>query len=153
MTTATVTPITPRHTSEEKLYVYRTFPIDFWYGWTPFLEVLKDALNDEQYIPINPKELLARLQQAQLVAREQLCWDGDIRGGFGHHDGGPWVAPLPAKSGGYEFLLAWKQDDNGMTFVISPQPLQWLEQGYDPAERVCINWVKRNSYMVTGVKE
>jgi hypothetical protein len=45
--------------------------------------------------------------------------------------GGPWFCPLPPQHDDFEceFLLAWKQDNNGQTFIASPYPLPWLDGG------------------------
>jgi hypothetical protein len=56
-----------------------------------------------------------------------LGWEGDIRGGFGDSDGGPWFAPLPISNGDIAYAVAWKQDNNGETFVASSISLPWLE--------------------------
>lgn len=55
------------------------------------------------------------------IARS-LGWQGDIREG-------PFVAGVPT----FEirntslFMVAWKQDDDGLTFIASPVRLPWLE--------------------------
>jgi hypothetical protein len=50
-------------------------------------------------------------------------WEGDIR-----HGSGPFVCPLPDGDCGSEYLIAWKQDNNGSTFIASPFCLPWLKR-------------------------
>jgi hypothetical protein len=80
---------------------------------------------------VNHQELLDFWGKAQKLAQAQ-GWEGDIRGGFGDSDGGPWFAPLPINEpGSTAFVIAWKQDNDGDTFVASPVPMPWLT--WDPA--------------------
>jgi len=73
--------------------------------------------------PHSPKFVMARWQLAQAAAKE-VDWEGDIRKGEQ-----PYVSPLPHHDDTIcEFLIAWKQDNNGSTFVASPYPLPWLEE-------------------------
>jgi hypothetical protein len=111
------------------MYVYAIAPIDFWYGWTPLTVVLNDASNraDDRGFEIKHRELFDFWAAAQKRARA-LGWEGDIRGCFGELDGGPWFAPLPVNNPGETaFMIAWKQDNNGDTFVASSIPLPWLQ--------------------------
>ena len=57
------------------------------------------------------------------VARQlgrRIGWEGDFRG--------PISCPLPNGDCGGEYLIAWKQDNNGATFVASPFALLWLQR-------------------------
>jgi len=62
---------------------------------------------------------------AMELAREK-GWEGDIRRG----ENGPCVTALPfvdpEEYGKAYHIIAWKQDNNGQTFVASPQQLPWL---------------------------
>jgi hypothetical protein len=110
------------------MFIYTICSIDNWYGWTPLTEVLDDALEraDDRSFWLEHQELLDFWNTAQKLARAH-GWEGDIRGGFGDEDGGPWFAPLPIdNSGETVFIIAWKQDNNGTTFVASSIPLPWL---------------------------
>src|SRR5262249_1721376 len=112
------------------MFVYTIAPIDNWYGWKPLTEVLNDALvhSDDRSFWLDHKKLLDFWNAAQKLARTQ-GWEGDIRGSFGDSDGGPWFAPLPIDDpGSTAFMLCWKQDNNGTTFVASPIPLPWLQK-------------------------
>ncbi|MGA8614265.1 MAG: hypothetical protein WB760_21835 [Xanthobacteraceae bacterium] len=37
--------------------------------------------------------------------------------------------PTDATGADGHYMIAWKQDNNGMTFIVSPHKLPWLEQG------------------------
>ena len=54
----------------------------------------------------------------------KVGWEGDIREG-------PFIAGLPTNETGNDghIMIAWKQDNNGDTFVVSPFKLPWLEVG------------------------
>jgi hypothetical protein len=76
----------------------------------------------------DPSEVVSRFQHATRLAT-RIGWEGDFRNG-------PFISAMPAEHGnGYsEFLIAWKQDNNGTTFIASPFPLLWLED--DGAEHI-----------------
>jgi hypothetical protein len=112
-------------TPPQPIFVYSTGPIDIWEGWTPLRQLL---LRPEQEWTewVWPQEIAHRWKRAQQIAR-QIGWEGDIRGGFFSDVGGPWVCPLPLGDYSNEYLIAWKQDNNGQTFIASPVLLPWLE--------------------------
>jgi hypothetical protein len=118
------------------MFVYAIDPIDDWYGWKPLAEVIKETAIVPEDIADRPwlkHELLEFWNKAQKLAWAQ-GWEGDIRGGFGDSDGGPWFVPLPiSEFDGAAFVIAWKQDNNGDTFVASPMPLPWLINDCDAA--------------------
>lgn len=116
------------------MYVYHTNPIDFWDGWQRPSEVFK--VGDHYYAqgPIEPSYLTPKLweetwERAKAGALK-LGWEGDIREG-------PYIAMCPIPDGGPEyngdgtFFVAWKQDNNGETFIASPFRLPWLHNDYD----------------------
>ena len=108
------------------MFIYAIGPIDSWYGWKPLTEVLETARSCDSGSWLDHAELLDFWNSAQKLARAR-GWEGDIRGGFGDLDGGPWFAPLPINdSGNTAFVLSWKQDNDGTTFVASSIPLPWL---------------------------
>ena len=112
------------------MFIYAIDPIDNWYGWKPLTEVLNDASahSDDRSFWLNHKELLDFWNAAQKFARAQ-GWEGNIRSGFGDSDGGPWFAPLPINdSGSTAFVISWKQENDGTTFVASSMPLPWLQK-------------------------
>lgn len=108
-------------------YAYHLPPID--YGW----ECLRTV---EQTVKIlGQREALQKLsgwrdeyptdefisawERAQREAKSR-GWEGDFR-----HD--PVVFWIPGETG-FMFAFAFKQDNNGSTFVISPVMLPWLEE-------------------------
>jgi len=115
------------------MFAYARGPIDFWDGWltedeylTPVKKVYSwgpDAQrNDVEY---------QDLKKAAFKLARKVGWEGDIR-----PDSGPFVAGLPGDEIGMDgnIMIAWKQDNNGETFIVSPFRLQWLEDGD--------NWIK-----------
>ena len=103
-----------------QLHVYAIAPIDFWDHWTPMLTFLAGPYEDNNP-DSDPNEVVSRFQLATRLAT-RIGWEGDFRNG-------PFISAIPAEHGnGYsEFLIAWKQDNNGTTFVASPFPLFWLK--------------------------
>jgi hypothetical protein len=119
------------------MFVYTIDPIDHWYGWKPLTEVIKETAIVPEDIAdrlwLKQHEILEFWNKAQKLAQAQ-GWEGDIRGAMGDSDGGPRFAPLPLNSpGDYAFVIAWKQDNNGDTFVASSIPLPWLINNCDAA--------------------
>jgi len=108
------------------MIVYKRYPIDFWPGW--LTEAQFKAQLTKIYITEDAARILleykANLKLARRLA-EKLGWEGDERDG-------PYIAGLPAlDSGGHAYLIAWKQDNDGTSFVASPFHLAWLEtDGY-----------------------
>ncbi|MCA8313219.1 hypothetical protein LGN43_02905 [Burkholderia multivorans] len=108
-------------------YTYEVLPIDF--GWEHLLTVeetlKKIAVNDaktklhqadpEAHVSVD--YFLAAWESAQDVARDS-GWDGDFR-----HD--PVVFWVPTE-GDFSFGFAFKQDNNGTTYVVSPCELPHL---------------------------
>jgi hypothetical protein len=104
------------------MHVYALGPIDNWTGWLPEEEFLQ--LEEPEYGRPNADDYHAFKKKAELRAAE-AGWEGDIR----NWRNGPFVAPLPVNygDGTIRYMIAWKQDNNGTTFVASPFPLPWLE--------------------------
>ena len=99
---------------EETMYVYHTSPIDNWLGWQEFATQKRD-----------PARLEAFFATAQIAAR-RIGWEGDI-------SAGPYWMYFPSVD--HEtFAVAWKQSNNGATFIASPYPLPWIES--DTLDRV-----------------
>jgi hypothetical protein len=97
------------------MIVYQVVPIDCWDLWKPLYpaltEMKKELMHGDAGIILND------LCMAFMLARK-LGWEGDIRS----FEGGPYIAALPA--GGH--VIAWKQDNNGTTFIASPFELPWI---------------------------
>lgn len=96
------------------MHVYACNPIDWWQWW----------LSEDELVERRPaeqiKDYLRDLKLAQEAAF-QIGWEGDVREG-------PFVCGLPGPSGACDFIIAWKQDNNGTTFVASRERLPWMEE-------------------------
>lgn len=101
-----------------KIIVYGIAPIDWWNGWTREAEFLRQlSPHDENRYII--EEYVAFTTAAFSMAR-QIHWEGDI-------SNGPYVSALPNPEGSTsEWLVAWKQSNNGTTFIASRYRLPWL---------------------------
>ena len=95
------------------LFVYHLPPIDFWVGWKKEEDFIRDELDDVEFLA----EYKQRKANAMVVAKE-IGWEGDMREG-------PFIAGLPEDC---EYMIAWKQDNNGNCFVATPHRLRWLEK-------------------------
>lgn len=103
------------------IYVYAVGPIDFWSGWLTPEEAIgpTDTAGAHEPSKIDQSDFEEFFGQAKEIARSTRGWEGDIRQG-------PFVAGFPVHDGG-AFVVAWKQDNNGTTFIASPQRLLHLE--------------------------
>ncbi len=107
------------------MYVYELSPIDHWGGWMSEEQYLADCEN-KSYLSTDKPHERRRLEKLKkqafdLAKRLKIGWEGDFAEG-------PYFSPIPAEGGnsGCELLLAWKQRNNGTTFIASPYPLPWL---------------------------
>ena len=115
------------------MFVYAMGPIDDWTGWRKPEELFRARIDtsaaaspmadDDPHGDFEPHRWAQAWTSARAGARE-LHWEGDIRPGEG-----PFVTMLPSAEPGVTtpFIIAWKQDNNGMTFIASPFRLPWLE--------------------------
>lgn len=110
------------------LIVYSLPPIDWWAGWIPLKkfnsEDFADEYADDDFAPdYTPQGFKRRvetlLHEAQELAASELGFEGDMRQG-------PFLSALPGENESLP-LLAWKQDNNGTTFVASLVPLPHLD--------------------------
>ncbi len=105
-------------------HAHETGPIDWWGTWYPYYppedppprlqELRFDQSESDRY-------LKALLYEMYLVAQREfleLGWEGD---GLWHYAG------IPGHTSGPEAILAVKQQNNGTVYVLSPQPLVWLD--------------------------
>lgn len=104
--------------AREMIHGYVISPIDFWNGCQTFDQYMWQLgrVGDERRELRNYAERF--LCAARCLAPE-LGWEGDIREG-------PYVFLLP-HDGNCEIGIAWKQENNGTTFVFAPVALPWLE--------------------------
>jgi len=106
------------------IYVYALVtPIDFWIGWHKPEDIVSWSEGEAWSSgKIARWDYFPMLLMAQRIALEHLGWEGDIRKGEG-----PFISLIPSKdSCTGEIIIAWKQDNNGQTFVASPYALPWL---------------------------
>ncbi len=101
-------------TQTTPMIVYAIAPIDFWDGWH-LVDGYQGYCDDHPDSGLTKTDVDKFLEQAQRIAKDQLHWEGDIREG-------PFWCPMPNRQGDYwpVFMVAWKQDNNGATFVASP---------------------------------
>jgi hypothetical protein len=115
--------------------LYRLDPIDWWGGWTSEFDYLRGLFTDE-YADDNRDQIADYISLRAKAERMALKagWEGDIRGGE------VFVSALPPNKIGSAcpIMIAWKQDNNGETFVYSPWPLPWLEN----AENNSVHWFR-----------
>lgn len=107
-------------------HVYAIIPIDF--GWE-HLKTIQETLvaiassHDEIEHPdglntSNARLFLEAWESAKAKASEH-GWEGDFRNE-------PAVFWLPSE-GDFDYAFVFKQENNGTTFVVSPQALPWLQ--------------------------
>ncbi len=112
-----------------QFHAYAITPLDFgWNRLRTVKEYLKLLIEQDDEGDDSPAGLRKRVTDfldrldAALERGKKEGWEGDFRAG---HE--PRVIELP---GDVSTALAfvWKQDNNGTTFVISEEPLAYLER-------------------------
>jgi hypothetical protein len=106
------------------MFAYSREPIDFWPGWlteTEFksqLESRYESEGDQSGAWARYGDFRAKAE----AAAKKIGWEGDMREG-------PFVAGLPGRDGegDGQIMIAWKQDNNGLTLIVSPYKLPWLD--------------------------
>jgi hypothetical protein len=101
--------------------IYCLPPIDQWSGWQKPDQVFTGTDKDDG--DTHPADEWPELWKEVQRLAKGLGWEGDVREG-------PFVTVLPREPGDYwpgYVLVAWKQDNNGTTFLASPIHLPWLE--------------------------
>ncbi|MBZ6561982.1 hypothetical protein [Klebsiella michiganensis] len=110
----------------KRWFFYQISPIDFnWNMLDTVEETVKkitcgyDEDSDDPHSFLGLSTFLDDWKKAKEIASKGY-WEGDFRGS-------PRVFWIPAE---LEFLyaFAWKQDNNGSTFIISPHPLPHLDE-------------------------
>ncbi|MET4789568.1 hypothetical protein ABIF64_001746 [Bradyrhizobium japonicum] len=104
------------------MFAYARGAIDFWTGWKTEQEFLRELQGDHDSSNAVNEYNALKVQAMELA--KKVGWEGDVRQG-------PFIAGLPTHETADDghFLIAWKQDNNGDTFVVSPYRLPWLEDG------------------------
>ena len=103
------------------MYIYSIDPIDFWPGWYKEADYLKSVDDVDDLVGNTFVEEYQALKKRALAKALDAGWEGDIREG-------PFVAGLPSSGGDVRVMIAWKQDNNGTTFIASPVELPQLKQ-------------------------
>lgn len=110
-------------------YAYALYPIDHhWNFLTPLSHLASELGSDEAANSVfydNPyasdqatvEQLKEDWKEARSLAR-QVGWEGDL-------PRPPSVFWIPGDDS-FEYGFAFKQQNNGMTFIISPRALPWL---------------------------
>lgn len=116
-------------------YAYGVGPIDWnWVRLKTLKETLTDIVNsneldsftdqDDGVAVDEVRDFLSNWEAAKLLAAEK-GWEGDFRVG-------PYVFWLPSETkNSFVYGFVFKQDNNGMTFVVSPEPLSWLKNWFE----------------------
>ena len=103
------------------MIVYQVCPIYDWSGWHDPRELFRVRVRIFEDFGLFSNQWDRAWEQALELGKE-AGWEGDIREG-------PFVSVLPEPPGSYSavpFLIAWKQDNNGTTFIASPYELPWI---------------------------
>lgn len=102
---------------------YEISPIDAFWGFLPTIEMVRAQLKEvnhdlsAEYTSETLKRFNKDWRTAQRLAKS-VGWEGDIRGN-------PHVFWLPGDSE-FEYGFAWKQGNNGTTYVVSPRKMDHL---------------------------
>ncbi|MDR3710850.1 MAG: hypothetical protein P4L33_21325 [Capsulimonadaceae bacterium] len=128
----------PFYCEQTGLYCQNAAPIDHWDGWLPALEFLGNLVSlkiaGQPHIDIH--EFLTRiLASAYTVAKSEQEWEGDVR--FAGEPGENFYVAyigreLPEIID--EVYLAWKQDNNGLTYFVGPKKIRGLRHAEGTGE-------------------
>jgi hypothetical protein len=103
-------------------HTYHIFPIDFGWDFLPDLShVISQAAAQDANDCIRYGDTAYKILRDfkfAMAAAEGKGWEGDFRDG-------PKVFFLPNDTE-FQWGFVWKQDNNGETFIASPQPMPWL---------------------------
>jgi hypothetical protein len=105
----------------KRFYLYVMSPIDW--GWKLLLSVeeYKHRADEGQEDQSGVDRTLAELDLVRECARNAGWWEGDGMA--------PRIFPVPCDSHDFEIGFAWKQPNNGTTFIASPVELRHLSYG------------------------
>lgn len=107
----------------KKWFLYCIDPIDFWEGWTTLEDFIKTKRDWFEGSPCRRASAnMDRLFEGFYLAAKHGGWEGDV-------SNGPFVSGIPSgDSGNSSFMWAWKQSNNGTTYIYSPINLEWLNR-------------------------
>jgi hypothetical protein len=115
----------------DDLFAYAISPMDF--GWN-LLPTISEHINsmlsttfselENDLEIINDVEKLIQFIKKAFILAQKLNWEGDFQ-----DSKGPRIITLPDELSPC-FAIAWKQHNNGETFVVSQRSLPWLENNY-----------------------
>ena len=103
-----------------EVHIYKIAPMDHWIGWREEYDFLNDLekLDDDSY-----GAAIQAYEAFNVHAYHKAC-----KAGLGAETyDGPYVAALPTSDGEIRLVMAWKQENNGTTFIASPVSLEHLE--------------------------
>jgi hypothetical protein len=119
-----MTPVVDGRDQPKVGHLYEINPIDFWHGWTTLEDYRAEYYKSLPNADIEPfnnyPEAVKFLEAAQRAAKQATNWEGD---------GYVYISAIPMygdPSSG--IIVAWKQSNNGTTFVASPVALPWMVQ-------------------------
>jgi hypothetical protein len=105
------------------MIVYCVPTLDLWSGWQKSEDVFKLRVFDDGTAH-DASRCGAKFKDLAV----KVGWEGDIREG-------PFVAVLPDEGGVLSpVIIAWKQDNNGTTFVASRYLLPWYDSDFESVD-------------------
>jgi hypothetical protein len=102
-------------------YIYKCNPIDFWSGWMRMPKAMQAWTLDATHGGGSERSPLDLFKTAQSMADKLWGYDS-------HHVRGDeiYATALPMGECDCDWIVAWKVEDNGTTYVYSPIPLPHL---------------------------
>ena len=94
-------------------------PIDFWEGWLTEDQYKSQLTADDDFGRASTIAEYEELRDEAFELARAKGWEGDIRQG-------PFIAGIPTGDHTTGIMIAWKQHNNGTTFIASPLKLPWL---------------------------
>lgn len=97
-------------------------PIDFWEGWMTEKEFKESVMKMYPFVSdsMDAWADYVKFRDKAFELAPAVNWEGDIREG-------PYIVGFPYGSGGQRYAIAWKQDNNGETFIASPEIMPWIK--------------------------
>lgn len=112
-----------------KYYIYTLCPTDFWAGFCPVKQFVKDSVKEASWWDgesATEAKAKARFEaeawvkkMRRILFEAQTYWEGDIVTER--------VAALPSGDPDPVLIYVVKQSNNGTTFVVSPVPILHLD--------------------------